>query len=1032
MRSSSALHDQFQNERQQLKEKISDKLATQMAGLLHHRQTADLLLVSADGRKLPAHLCILRRRAPVFCQRYIEPTLSASARPIAGRSPLEVAVGDVDSAGLAFFVRSVYTDDEISQLPPDELNIQSGDDDKSGGPSGSRRRDGDARYEPKRSGFHDGLRDEIARESPSANKPHNSRKGSANESLNNSKTHLNDMTNFPVNESVQMPIGMSASFPSPQDLKDFPMTSFAEIAHASQQSLDFCGDSPMCLSTYSDVEESRRRSRSVTSEVAGNCKYIRLDESVASQSSSRSESQTRNYPPSKSFFYTIGSEENAMTQSAPTNDSGSIRTRAMLARRLSVSSLTSLTSIDLTPTNEAMPPAPDRAPASQLGADLLSLYLDGTDSDVTVIADNEEKLKAHRCILWATCPAFHDQLSGGKTVNLSSYSKSTVHFLLSFLYGGLSCVTDDVDNIWELAKLADELKLEELIEVVILNFRSYRCHFFHRPCASCVSAICDALPKFYEHEGLKPLRDDALVWQAKHFARIWKGRVFLHLAERWQRECFDALLSSINEETVVDVLLGCEKLQIALPRLKTQSASQFVQRLVADTVEFCTDFLVSAFDGVIASKSFVQQGRGLALNLSLLEDILPTLVHSLTADTAIRSFICLKQLLAEIAEQTEQQRSEPRGSSLSLQQEDFNPRFVHLCRRLFDLADKHLLHYAASVVQADAWTLLTSAEQSRIQTEGIFVEMRASKAPFPRLSSFNRSYKRSSSVGFTSSNGTFDRARSLERPRPVATFAQLLEADEPMEAIIEREKSQTQIQLHRRSGSENLSTRQKQPDVSKIPAKTKRVERHTTEETSEKQPVTSPTNEHPSIALKKSNEGNRSSTNRTVVTKKSVVPSPTRRQPAKHPPPVSQNRPLPTSQTTELERQDTQTIMTSVHPKANLPEVFTASTETLVISPTPTQSITSNEASKHGKPRSVVKPMPKATVLPTTQTRKSTATTPTTSTAAKVNTRSALPTRRVSPPASASRSTAPLSIDGRPRRETKIPQSPGKRRRAKQ
>ncbi|KAI6205509.1 BTB/POZ domain-containing protein 8 [Aphelenchoides besseyi] len=989
MRSSSALHDQFQNERQQLKEKISDKLATQMVkrrslqlrGFCIIVRPLICFLVSADGRKLPAHLCILRRRAPVFCQRYIEPTLSASARPIAGRSPLEVAVGDVDSAGLAFFVRSVYTDDEISQLPPDELNIQSGDDDKSGGPSGSRRRDGDARYEPKRSGFHDGLRDEIARESPSANKPHNSRKGSANESLNNSK----------------MPIGMSASFPSPQDLKDFPMTSFAEIAHASQQSLDFCGDSPMCLSTYSDVEESRRRSRSVTSEVAGNCKYIRLDESVASQSSSRSESQTRNYPPSKSFFYTIGSEENAMTQSAPTNDSGSIRTRAMLARRLSVSSLTSLTSIDLTPTNEAMPPAPDRAPASQLGADLLSLYLDGTDSDVTVIADNEEKLKAHRCILWATCPAFHDQLS--------VIPSRQFIFLLSFLYGGLSCVTDDVDNIWELAKLADELKLEELIEVVILNFRSYRCHFFHRPCASCVSAICDALPKFYEHEGLKPLRDDALVWQAKHFARIWKGRVFLHLAERWQRECFDALLSSINEETVVDVLLGCEKLQIALPRLKTQSASQFVQRLVADTVEFCTDFLVSAFDGVIASKSFVQQGRGLALNLSLLEDILPTLVHSLTADTAIRSFICLKQLLAEIAEQTEQQRSEPRGSSLSLQQEDFNPRFVHLCRRLFDLADKHLLHYAASVVQADAWTLLTSAEQSRIQTEGIFVEMRASKAPFPRLSSFNRSYKRSSSVGFTSSNGTFDRARSLERPRPVATFAQLLEADEPMEAIIEREKSQTQIQLHRRSGSENLSTRQKQPDVSKIPAKTKRVERHTTEETSEKQPL-SP--------------------------KKSVVPSPTRRQPAKHPPPVSQNRPLPTSQTTELERQDTQTIMTSVHPKANLPEVFTASTETLVISPTPTQSITSNEASKHGKPRSVVKPMPKATVLPTTQTRKSTATTPTTSTAAKVNTRSALPTRRVSPPASASRSTAPLSIDGRPRRETKIPQSPGKRRRAKQ
>lgn len=229
-----------------------------------------------------------------------------------------------------------------------------------------------------------------------------------------------------------MPVGLSASFPSPDDLqKRFPvMTSFAELA--SQASLEYGADSPMCLSVCSE-SDSRRRSRSVTSEVAGSCKFIRLDDSVASQSSSRSESRTRNHSQSKSFFYTIGSEEDAMTQSAPSNDVGSIRARALLARRLSVSSLTSLTSIDLTPTHEGEwkktervlievnsgpPPPPDRLPASRLGEDLLSLYVDGKDADITVKTQGD-KLRAHRCVLWATCPAFRSQLTAGKVVDLS-------------------------------------------------------------------------------------------------------------------------------------------------------------------------------------------------------------------------------------------------------------------------------------------------------------------------------------------------------------------------------------------------------------------------------------------------------------------------------------------------------------------------------------------------------------------------------------------------------------------------------------
>jgi hypothetical protein len=47
--------------------------------------------------------------------------------------------------------------------------------------------------------------------------------------------------------------------------------------------------------------------------------------------------------------------------------------------------------------------------------------------------------------------------------------------------------------------------------------------------------------------------------------------------EQWQKACFDALIQDITESSVIDVLLGCEKLQVALPRIKAQHSSQFVQ-----------------------------------------------------------------------------------------------------------------------------------------------------------------------------------------------------------------------------------------------------------------------------------------------------------------------------------------------------------------------------------------------------------------------------------------------------------------------
>ncbi|PNF20812.1 hypothetical protein B7P43_G12072, partial [Cryptotermes secundus] len=180
-------------------------------------------------------------------------------------------------------------------------------------------------------------------------------------------------------------------------------------------------------------------------------------------------------------------------------------------------------------------------PVSRLGEDLLRMFLEEINPDVTVEVGGR-RLKAHKCILSSRCQYFAAMLSGGwvesagNVISLQGFSYNAVHFALCHIYSGTSNIPDTI-SIVELATLADMLGLEGLKEVIMYTLKVKYCHFFHKPCTMCAAGVLECLPLAAAY-GLDDIYRKSLRWITKYFVRIWPTKGFASLPRELIDKCY--------------------------------------------------------------------------------------------------------------------------------------------------------------------------------------------------------------------------------------------------------------------------------------------------------------------------------------------------------------------------------------------------------------------------------------------------------------------------------------------------------------
>ncbi|KAL6055277.1 hypothetical protein STEG23_002457 [Scotinomys teguina] len=126
----------------------------------------------------------------------------------------------------------------------------------------------------------------------------------------------------------------------------------------------------------------------------------------------------------------------------------------------------------------------DLEPASELGEDLLKLYVKQCCPDIDICVDGKS-FRAHRAILSARSGYFAAMLSGcwaessQECVTLQGITHVEMNVVMHFIYGGTLDFPDKA-NVGQILNVADMYGLEGLREVAVYVLRRDYCNFFQK------------------------------------------------------------------------------------------------------------------------------------------------------------------------------------------------------------------------------------------------------------------------------------------------------------------------------------------------------------------------------------------------------------------------------------------------------------------------------------------------------------------------------------------------------------------------
>ncbi|XP_008066466.1 BTB/POZ domain-containing protein 8 [Carlito syrichta] len=190
----------------------------------------------------------------------------------------------------------------------------------------------------------------------------------------------------------------------------------------------------------------------------------------------------------------------------------------------------------------------DLEPASELGEDLLKLYVKPCCPDIDIFVDGKH-FKAHRAILSTRSSYFAAMLCGcwaessQECVTLHGINHVEMNVMMHFIYGGTLDFPDKA-NVGQILNMADMYGLEGLKEVAIYILRRDYCNFFQKPVPRTLVSTLECL--IIAHSvGVESLFADCMKWIVKHFARFWSERSFANIPADIQKSCLSMLIQSL-------------------------------------------------------------------------------------------------------------------------------------------------------------------------------------------------------------------------------------------------------------------------------------------------------------------------------------------------------------------------------------------------------------------------------------------------------------------------------------------------------